>query len=437
MHAENNTNNVELPGFVFDFEHEELRAAGGTRIALRAQVFSVLRCLARRPGALVTKDELMHAVWPHVVVTEDSLVQCIGELRRALHDEMHHIVVTEPRRGYRLLPSQSVADSPVQAPQPFVFHQDIRFATTVDGVRIAYATSGHGMPLVRAAHWMTHLDWDWRSATFGPRIQALSRLHRLVRYDGRGYGLSDWDAPPGTLDQGVHDLEAVVASAGLDRFALLGGTGGAAVAIRYAARHPDRVSGLVLLGGYARGLLRRSLGSAAVENFNAMLRLLEDGWAQDNPAFRQLMTSLHWPAATLQQMQSFNELQRVSCGPRTAADLLRRHAEFDASDDLPVVRCPTLVLHSPRDARVPFEEGRRIAAAIPGARLEPFESPNHTPLSGEPAFEYVQQLMEEFLLGLRFGHPSSERHESGRLALHAVDGGRSGTPDASPERKAS
>ena len=196
MHAENNTKNVDLPGFVFDFEHEELRAAGGTRIALRAQVFSVLRCLARRPGALVTKDELMHAVWPHVVVTEDSLVQCIGELRRALHDEMHHIVVTEPRRGYRLLPSQSVADSPVQAPQPFVFHQDIRFATTVDGVRIAYATSGHGMPLVRAAHWMTHLDWDWRSATFGPRIQALSRLHRLVRYDGRGYGLSDWDAPP-------------------------------------------------------------------------------------------------------------------------------------------------------------------------------------------------------------------------------------------------
>ena len=228
-----------------------------------------------------------------------------------------------------------------------------------------------------------------------------------------------------------------MASAGLDRFALLGGTGGAAVAIRYAARHPDRVSGLVLLGGYARGLLRRSLGSAAVENFNAMLRLLEDGWAQDNPAFRQLMTSLHWPAATLQQMQSFNELQRVSCEPRTAADLLRRHAEFDATDDLPVVRCPTLVLHSPRDARVPFEEGRRIAAAIPGARLEPFESPDHTPLSGEPAFEYVQQLMEEFLLGLRFGHPSSERHESGRLALHAVDGGRSGTPDASPERKAS
>jgi pimeloyl-ACP methyl ester carboxylesterase/DNA-binding winged helix-turn-helix (wHTH) protein len=437
MHAENNTNCVELPGFVFDLEHEELRATCGARVALRAQVFSVLRCLARRPGALVTKDELMHAVWPRVVVTEDSLVQCIGELRRALHDDTHRIVVTEARRGYRLVPSQGVQASSAEGPQPFVFHQDIRFVTVVGGARIAYATSGRGMPVVRAAHWMTHLDWDWRSATLGPRIQALSRLHQLVRYDGRGYGLSDTEIPPATLDQSVDDLDAVVESAGLDRFALLGTSGGAAVAIRYAARHPQRVTGLLLLGGYARGLLRRSQGSAAAENFNAMLRLLEDGWAQDNPAFRQLMTSLHWPGATLQQMQSFNELQRVSCGPKTAVDMLRRNAEFDASEDLSAVSCPTLVMHSPRDARVPFEEGRRIAAAISGARLEPFDSPNHTPLSGEPAFEHVQQLIEDFLLDLGVDQPSIERHARGRLVLHAVDGGRTGAPDSLRASKAS
>ena len=436
MHAENNTKNVELQGFLFDLEHEELRAACGTRVALRAQVFAVLRCLAHRPGALVTKDELMHAVWPHVVVTEDSLVQCIGELRRALHDKTHRIVVTEPRRGYRLLPSQALPADSAEASEPHRFHQDIRFATTVDGVRIAFATSGKGMPVVRAAHWMTHLDWDWRSATLGPRLQALARRHRLIRYDGRGYGLSDWEAAPGTLDESVHDLDAVVRSAGLDRFALLGPTGGAAVAIRYAARHPERVTCLVLLGGYARGQMRRSLGKGAVENFNAMLRLLEDGWAQDNPAFRQLMTSLHWPGATLAQMQSFNELQRVSCSPKTAVDLLRRNADFDASEDLPAVACPTLVLHSPRDARVPFEEGRRIAAAIPGARLEPFDSPNHTPLSGEPAVEPVQQLIEDFLLKFGAGHAAA-RHDRPAPSLHAVNGGRGGPSTVAAERKAS
>ena len=393
---------LALPGFVFDIANAELRNATGARITLRPQAIALLQCLARRPGYVHTRDELMRAVWRDVVVTDDSLVQCVGALRRALDDNARRIVQTEPRRGYRLvaaLEAQTALPTVERATQEqSSFHQDIRFATTPDSVRLAYASSGQCAPLVRSAHWMTHLDWDWRSATLGPPIQALSRRHRLIRYDGRGYGLSDWDAAPATLDQGVADLQAVVDAAGLERFALLGVSTGAPVAIRFAARQPKRVTALVLLGGYARGVLRRGASSTSSDNFNAMLRLIEDGWSRENPAFRQLITSLHWPGANAAQMESFNHLQRVSCTPPAAVALLRGSAEHDVTDDLAVLQCPTLVLHSPRDARVPFEEGRLLASAIRGARLETFDSPNHLPLHGEAAFEFVGQQIEAFLL---------------------------------------
>jgi pimeloyl-ACP methyl ester carboxylesterase/DNA-binding winged helix-turn-helix (wHTH) protein len=422
MQAENKTNQLEIAEFVFDFERAELRSRSGDRVSLRPQVFAVLQCLAQRPGFLVGKKELMRCVWPKVVVCDDSLVQCIIELRSALHDDLHRIVQTEPRRGYRLVcagaSAGAAAPSGVEGTETApAFVQDIRFVTTEDSVRLAYAASGAGAPLLRCAHWMTHLDWDWRSATLGPQIQALSQQHRLLRYDGRGYGLSDWDSAPGPFEQSVDDLRSVADAAGLDRFALYGASTGAPAAIRFAARHPERVTQLVLLGGYARGVLRRGAASTSPDNFQALLRLIEDGWSRDNPAFRQLLTSLHWPGANAQQMESFNHLQRVSCTPQTAVALIRRDAECDVTQDLPEVRCPTLVLHSPRDARVPFEEGRLVASAIGGARLEPFDSANHLPLLGEPAFAQVQQRIAEFLLerGQR-SRPSSQH-----AALNGVD----------------
>ena len=426
---------IALAGFTLDLAQSLLRDPAGAEVRLRPRAMNVLQFLARHAGRVVTKDELMNAVWAGTVVTDDSLVQCIKEIRLALNDDGHRIVRTSHRRGYQLMPPRGASDKKGSSGDETNFTQDIRFATAADGVRIAYAISGSGPPLVRAEHWMTHLDWDWRSATFGARIRALSQRYRLVRYDGRGSGLSDWDAAPGPLDVCVSDLEAVIDSAGLDRFALLGASGGAPVAIRYAAHHPQRVTGLVLLGGFARGALRRGAGSTNVDNFNAILRLIEDGWAQDNPAFRQLMTSLFWPGANAQEMQSFNNLQRVSCTPQTAVARLRRNADFDATDDLPAVRCPTLVMHSPRDSRVPFEEGRRVAAAIPGERLEPFDSPNHTPLVDEPAFGHVLALIDAFMAEAGSVDCLPARSEASRPALHAVDEGHSGDAEAAPAHR--
>ena len=409
---------LDLDGFVLDAPHGELRDASGARVAVRAQSMAVLQCLARSVDRVVSKDELMRAVWPGVVVTDDSLVQCIKQLRHALGDSEHRVIETEPKRGYRLVARRRKVPNEDGAPE--LFKQDIRFAVSADGVRIAYATSGNApVTLVRAAHWMTHLEWDWRSAVYGPPIQGLSRRYRLVRYDGRGCGLSDRGVAIGTLDDEVHDLEAVVDAAGLDRFVLVGRSQGGAISIRYAARHPERVSHLVLIGGYARGALRRGAQSTGFDEIGAHMRLLEAGWGRDNPAFRQLIGTLMFPGANAEQVASFNFLQSVAATPQEAARIYRMIADYDAEPDLTAVRCPTLVLHSPHDNVAPFDEGRLIAASIPGARFEPFDSPNHTPLPGEPAFEQVMRALDEFVLGGAAERPSSER---ARPALRSVAG---------------
>ena len=427
MHSSDEGNKIVLPGFVFDLEHQELREASGAQVTLRAQLLAVLSCLARKADRVVTKDELMQAVWPGVVVTEDSLVQCIKVLRRVLKDEAHSIIQTLPKRGYRLVPSHSRPQIAAPEPLPPAFHQDIRFATTVDGVRIAYAVSGQGPVLVRAAHWMTHLEWDWQSAVYGPWIRGFSQRYTHVRYDARGCGLSDRNTPPTCLDDDVRDLEAVADAAGLDRFALLGRSQGGAISARYAARHPDRVSHIVMLGGFVRGARKRGALSESLENQQAFWQLIRDGWGQNNAAFRQLLTSRMFPGANAEQMQGFNQLQRVACTPEGAAHVGSVNGEYDASGDLCNVRCPTLVLHSPDDAAVPFEEGRMIASTIEGARLMPFTSVNHTPLPTEPAFDMVNRLIDEFLLCPAGARDSSVRDMATRPALRVV-------PDPVPMR---
>jgi len=380
---------VALPGFLFDLQHRELReVTSGERVALRPQIAGVLHCLALHAGEVVPKEELMRVVWSNVVVTDDSLVQCIKDLRRVLGDDAHRVIQTEPKRGYRL-----VLDA-VPVPD---FKQDIRFATSGDGICIAYALSGKGTPLVRAAHWMTHVEWDWRSSASGEFLGRLSQRNQLLRYDGRGCGLSDRGVQMATLDDAVRDLEAVVDSAGLKCFALLGRSQGASIAIRYAAGHPDRVRRLVTLGGFLRGQRCRGEQSVSRESMEAFCRVLEEGWGKENSALRQIWTSYAFPGASIEQQDSFNQLQRVACSPQDAANIWRTGALYDATGDLPQVKCPTLVLHNPDDALVPFEEGRLIASGIQGARLETFTSRNHLPLPGEPAFEHVMGLIDEFL----------------------------------------
>jgi pimeloyl-ACP methyl ester carboxylesterase/DNA-binding CsgD family transcriptional regulator len=287
---------------------------------------------------------------------------------------------------------------------------DIRFAHAVDGVRIAHATTGSGYPLVRAAHWLGHLDYDWQTPVWRPWIDALSTRYQLIRYDARGCGLSEHAVDDFSLDKLVSDLEAVVDAEHLRQFALMGLSQGGAVAIAYAARHPDRVSHLVLCGAFARGALRRDPSPEQAAAIDAMIKLVELGWSQANPAFLQMFTTQFFPSASLVQMHAFNEIQRHSAPPRSAAKIMRAFAHLDATEYLAQVRAPTLVFHSRGDNRVPFDEGLHIAAAIAGARFEPLDTDNHSPLEGEPAFQQFLDALEAFL-------PRSHPSRSPALAL--------------------
>jgi class 3 adenylate cyclase/pimeloyl-ACP methyl ester carboxylesterase len=286
------------------------------------------------------------------------------------------------------------------------YEQEIQFCLTPDGVQLAYARTGsgpplvktgNGPPLVKTGNWMTHLEFDFESPIWRGLYRELSRDHTLIRYDARGNGLSDRDVEDVSLDLFVGDLETVVDAAGLERFALLGISQGCAVSIAYAVRHPERVSHLVLFGGYPVGWAKRARSAAEKEQGQAMLTLMRLGWGQENPAFRQLFTSQFIPDGTKEQADWFNKLQRVSTSPEDAVRNLVANGDTDVSALLAQVSVPTLVMHPRDDARVPFDQGRRLAAGIPGARFVSLASRNHLILEDEPAFPRFVQEIRSFL----------------------------------------
>ena len=275
--------------------------------------------------------------------------------------------------------------------------QQIRFARSHDGVRLAWATSGAGPPLIKAATWLSHLEYDWESPVWSHVLAELSTKNTLVRYDERGCGLSDWAAEDLSFESWVRDLETVADATGEPRFGLLGISQGASIAIAYAVRHPERVSHLVLHGGYARGRLVRSDTPQEREEGETMIKLAELGWGKADPSFRQFFTTQFIPGGTPEQHQWFNELERISTSPANAARFMREFARIDVTALLPQVQCPTLVLHSRHDVRQPFEEGRLLATGIAGARFVSIDSGNHLLLGDEPGWQRWIDEVRAFL----------------------------------------
>jgi pimeloyl-ACP methyl ester carboxylesterase len=277
--------------------------------------------------------------------------------------------------------------------------QDLRFCTSSDGVRIAYATVGRGPPLVKAANWLSHLEFDWRSPIWRHWIQGLAESHTYVRYDTRGCGLSDRDPPEISFEAWVHDLEAVADASGLERFPLLGISQGGAIAMAYAMRHPERVSHLVLYGAFARGRLKRGLGNGAVEEMLLLCKLFELGWGTDNRAFRQVFATQFLPEGSPELIDAFDELQRKSASASDAVRTLQASVQVDVTGLAKQIACPTLIMHAREDGRVPFEEGRILASLIPGARFVPLTSRNHILLESEPAWREFLREVNAFLPG--------------------------------------
>ncbi len=285
--------------------------------------------------------------------------------------------------------------------------QQIRFCKSRDGTRIAFATSGSGPPLVKTLHLASHLESDPENPIWGPWMSELARGRMLVRYDPRGFGLSDRSVDDFSLERHVEDLEAVIGAAELDRFALIGFAGGAALSVHYAARAPARVTHLVLQGAFLLGRLVRSATAAQVAEAEMLLQLISVGWGQDDPAFRQFYTSQYIPDASMEQCRTFNESLRRAASPENASRLMRTLQSCDLRNAAPMVSCPTLVLHSIDDRRVPMEQGRALAAAIAGARFIPLKSRNHYPLPHEPAWTNFIEELNAFLPPA----PAPSRHE--------------------------
>jgi class 3 adenylate cyclase/pimeloyl-ACP methyl ester carboxylesterase len=274
----------------------------------------------------------------------------------------------------------------------------VEYCRAPDGVRLAYAMVGRGPLLVKTANWMNHVVYDWESSLMRHIFLDLARDFTLLRYDSRGNGLSDWDVKDVSLDAWVTDLETVVDAAKIDRFPLLGMSQGCAISVAFAVRHPERVSHLVLYGGFARGAYKRAANELELQKAKALASLIRTGWGDESPAYRQLFSSLFMPSASPEQLAKFAERQRKTTTPECAYRYFETTRSLDITDLVPKVTTPTLVMHMRGDLVQPFEAGRELAAGIPGARFVALQGESHFPLPQQPA---TQRMLEEIRLFLK------------------------------------
>lgn len=387
----------EFGEFTLDTRRYELRRAGEPQ-HLEPQVYAVLCHLVEHRDRLVTTQELIEHVWGHRFITPGTLNSRIKALRHALDDDgsSQRVIETVRGRGFRFAVPVSARSDAVPSAAAQEPNQKIRFCRAHDGVRIAYATSGSGPPLVKTANWLTHLEYDWNSPVWRHWLRELGHAHTLIRYDERGCGLSDHDVTDVSLDAWVRDLEAVVDAERLERFPMFGISQGCAVAILYAVRHPERVSKLVLYGGYAVGRNNRPMLPQQEVEAAILRNMIRVGWGRDNPAFRQVFGTLFVPEGTPEQHQWFDDLSRT-LPTENALRIVEMTHSIDVREQAAALNVPTLVLHARGDAIIPFEVGRLLAALIPGARFVSLDSRNHVLLEHEPAWARFVEEVRAFL----------------------------------------
>ena len=386
-----------------DPERRELRS-GPKLFAIEPQVFDLLEFLIRNRDRVVSRDDLLAGVWGGRIVSVSAIAARINAARRAIGDdgEQQRWIRTIARKGFRFVGDvrevagsgtlRSHPDAPArEAPNLAPRGQEVTFCQARDGVNLAVACVGQGMPLVKTPHWMTHVFYEWRNPLRRPLLDFLADRYRLIRYDCRSNGLSDRNVADVSFEAHLHDLETVVDSLGLRSYALLGISGGASTAIAHAARYPERVSKIVLVGGYAlppKGSRERS---------DAFVTLMREGWGNEHSPFQKMLSAVFLPNATPEHIAWIADLQRMGSSAEDAVRLRTSFVHVDVVDLLPKVSAPTLVLHSRYDKMVPVEEGRRIAALIPNASLVALESDIHVPRSFEPAWPIFLEAIETFL----------------------------------------
>jgi len=389
-----------------EFDHFLSTEREAFRVLRRDLLIELARRFDEAPADAVRWQQMLVETEPYSLAVHRSLIESLVRAGRKADAEKQlraSMATLREVEGIDLMPlrqaaagkaAPSPAAVPAAARRPL--EQEIRFCKAADGTRIAYATVGSGPPLVKTANWLNHLDFDWESPVWRHVFHALADGRKLFRYDARGNGLSDRNIDDFSFDRQVSDLEAVIEATGLERFPLLGLSQGCAISVEFAVRYPEKVSRLILIGGYARGW--NAIGNAElVRQTQAMITLVAIGWGRGNPTFRQMFTSMFMPDAPAENQSWFNELQRITTTPANACSLLRAMGDVDITERLPLVRAPTLVMHAARDLRVPFDAGRELASGIPGARFVSLDTANHLMPETDPAWPVALREINDFL----------------------------------------
>ncbi|MEY2402974.1 MAG: hypothetical protein QOD38_525 [Acidimicrobiaceae bacterium] len=395
---------------IYRFETAELNCdtfelvVQGRRVPIEPQVFEVLRFLVEHRDRMCTRTEILDAVWGDRFVSDSALASRIAVARAALDDDgrTQRVIRTVHGRGFQFI-APVVVSSLEESSSALVerrdddLRQSIRFCQAPDGVHLAVAEVGTGRPLVKSANWLTHVEHDWVSPVWRHWVVELGRRFRYIRYDARGGGLSDTDITSSRmddLDTWTGDLETAVDCSNLSRFVLFAMSQGTGAALDFCVRHPERVSHLIILGGYVRGMRRRDAESAAEADL--LPELIRVGWGGANPAFRTVFTTTFIPEATSEQMRWFTDLSLQTATPDNAVRLETAFHNHDFTELARSVTVPTLVMHARNDRGAPFSEGRLLASLIPGAEFVPLESANHILLETEPAWTEFLQRVDSF-----------------------------------------
>jgi pimeloyl-ACP methyl ester carboxylesterase/DNA-binding winged helix-turn-helix (wHTH) protein len=374
---------------------------------LEPQVFDLLVLLLENRSRIISREELIQTIWSRRIVSDATIDARISAARSAVGDSgaKQKIIKTAPRKGFRFIAELTIGGnkncpetkthSPPVVTDEIRNAQRVRYCFSQDKTRIGYATTGHGIPLVRTGHWLTHLEHDWQSPIWHPFLDTLGESFSVTRYDQRGNGLSDWQLREFSLDKCVEDLEAVVEASGLERFVLYGSSQGAPISIAYAARHPKKVSHLILHGGFVRGRMVRSSVEEVAQG-EAILTLIRHGWGKPGGAFIKGFASFFIPDSTQEQIDSLVDLQQKTTNANNAVIIRSVIDHFDISALLNQISVPTLVIHARNDSVQPLEQGQSIAAGIKDAEFVMLESSNHVILEQEPAWQVLFSEIRRF-----------------------------------------
>ncbi len=389
-----------------DSEVFELRKSGKPQ-DMEPLAFNLLQFLIHNRHRVVSRDEIVEEIWDGRIVTEATISTCIKVVRKSIGDDgqTQRLIKTAHGRGFRFVgevetvkPETSPAEAEPETKKSKIepLDQEISFVTAKDGVRVAVAKIGEGPVILRAAHWLSHVSLDHESPVFNHWFRLLSSKNQFVRYDLRGSGLSDRTVEDMSFDAFLSDLEAV-ADTIEEPFTLLGLSQGGALSIAYALKHPEKVKQLILFGAYGQGALARATTDEERMMVDTLLNLIHLGWGRENPAFNQIFTNLFIPGGTEEQHNWWRELERNTATPEYAIRVMEANNRIDVFDKAAQLKVPTIVFHCRQDTRVPFDQGRRLAATINGARFVTLESANHCILDDEPAWEVFRSEVEPFL----------------------------------------